>query len=313
MTSGVAFALLVSSLIQDPVAPRTAITAQLGVSLSADTVTVGDQFVAIVRVRGPRGSTIEFPQGIDSAISSLPTGMQLVGKPVAQQIPDSTGTTASTAYRLSAWDTGAQPLGLGAIRIVAGADTGYVSLADRSVFVKSVLPADSTLHDPKPARAPIGIAAFEWMPLVIAAVALAIAMLLWRVWIWYRNRRDRLADPFAIAEAEFVRIEALRLIEGGQAGSHAAMMTDVMREYLAARIDAIDRSHTSSELLAVSRDLRASGQGLGELLWRTDLIKFANMPVEADEAHRLGESARAIVRAVESTMLESERATEKAA
>ncbi len=313
MTSSFAFAVFLAVLFQDPGVQRTSIPAQLGVSLSSDTVTVGDQFVAVVRVRGPRGSTIEFPQAIDSSVTVLPTGMQLVGKPVTQQIPDSTGTTVSTAYRLTAWDTGPQPLGLGDAMIVSGSDTGYVSLGDRSVFVRSVLPADSTLHDPKPARAPIGIATFDWKPLLLAALALAIAMLIWRAWIWYRNRRDRLADPFAIAEAEFARVEALRLVEGGRPGSHAAMMTDIMREYLAARIDSIERSHTSSELLAVSPDLRASSQGLGELLWRTDLIKFANMPVEGDEAHRLGESARGIVRAVESAMIEQEKATEKAA
>lgn len=313
MTSSVAFALILGALFQDPVVPRTAIPAQLGVSLTSDTVTVGAQFVVVVRVRGPQGSTIEFPQEIDSAVAAMATGMQLVGKPVTQQTPDSSGMTVSAAYRLTAWDVGPQPLGLGDVMIVSGSDTGYVSLGDRSVFVKSVLPADSLLHDPKPARAPIGIAAFDWKPLLLAALALTIAMLMWRGWIWYRNRRDRLADPFAIAEAEFARVEALGLVEGGQPGSHAAMMTDVMREYLAARIDSIDRSHTSSELLAVSHDLRASGQGLGELLWRTDLIKFANMPVDGDEAHRLGESARGIVSAVENAALEKERATEKAA
>ncbi len=303
----------VSALLQDPVMPRVPIPAQLGVSLSADTVTVGEQFVAIIRVRGPSKSTIEFPQGVDSAIAALPTGMQLVGRPVGQRIPDSTGTTVSTAYRLAAWDVGIQPLGLTAIRIVSGSDTGYVSLADRTVFVRSVLPADSTQQKPKPARPPIGIAAFDWKPLMIAALALAIAMLFWRAWIWYRNRRDRLADPFENAEAAFAKVQALRLIESGQAASHVAMMTDVMREYLAARIESIDKSHTSSELLAASAGLRSSTQGLGELLWRTDLVKFANMAVEADEAHRLGESARAIVRAVERAIVEKERATEKAA
>ena len=305
-------ALTFALLLQDPAA-QTRIPVQLGVSVTPDTVTVGQGFVAVIRVRAPRGATIRFPEASDSSANSSPTATSIVGKPVIQPQPDSTGTLASAAYRLAAWDVGPQSLGIGNIVVISGTDTGYVSVAERTVFVRSVLPADSALRVPKPPRPAIVITPFDWNPLLIAALVLAALMLLWRLWIWYRNRQDRQLDPFRAAERDFGRVEAMGLLAAGDAPRHAALMTDVLREYLAARVPGIERSHTSSEMLARSGDIHAPARGLGELLWRTDLIKFANNPVDAAEAERLGASARSIVRAVETMYVERERSREQKA
>ena len=284
------------------------IPVQLGVRVSPDTVTVGERFIVVVRVRAPRGATIEFPEESDSAATTSPTATQMIGKPAVQSFPDSANVTVSAAYRLAAWDVGPQPLGIGSIQVRLGADTGYVSIADRSVHVRSVLPADSTLHVPKPPRPAIELLAFDWMPLLIAALVLAAAALAWRLWIWYRRRRARPLDPFNAAEREFARIESMGLVAAGKPELHAALMSDVMREYLSARVPGIERSQTSSELLATSGEIRAPAQGLGELLWRADLIKFARHPVPGDEAEKLGASARGIVRAVEEFLVAKDRA-----
>ena len=298
-------ALLVT--IQDPVAttaPR--IPVQLGVSVSPDTVTVGQHFTVVVRARAPRGAVITMPSAVDSVVATSATAPAIVGKPATNQESDSAGVTASAAYQFTAWDVGAQPLGLPDIVVVSGSDTGYVSLADRTVFVRSVLPADTTLHDPKPPRPAIGLTSFDWKPFLIAALVLAAALLLWRLWVWFRNRSGRPVDPFIRAQREFERIEAMRLIEGGEPERYAALMTDVLREYLAARVSGIERSHTSSELLAKSGAIHAAAPSLGELLWRTDLIKFAAASTPADEAERLGASAKGIVKSVEMAMLDTE-------
>jgi hypothetical protein len=54
---------------------------------------------------------------------------------------------------------------------------------------------------------------------------------------------------------------------------------------------------------------------LGEVLWRTDLIKFARIGIGSDEAEKLGMSAREIVENVESylTAQEEREQEEKAA
>lgn len=311
-----AVALALSAVVQNPPAgaQQPQIPVQLSVSVSPDTVTVGQRFVAIIRIRAPLGAVIEFPQENDSEARASPTATQLIGKPAVQPVTDSTSTTMSAAYRLAAWDVGLQPLGIGDIVVRLKGGTGYVSLADRSVLVRSVLPKDSTLRIPKPPRAAIGLLPFNWLPWMIVALVAALAALLWRLWVWYRRRRSAPLDPFSAAERDFARIEAMGLIVAGEPGRHAALMSDVMREYLAARVAPIERSHTSSELLAASGDIDGAARGLGELLWRTDLIKFANESVAADAAERLGASARGIVHAVELFLVDRQKQrVEKAA
>jgi hypothetical protein len=314
MTPTIVVLLFLRSLLQDPAAAETRrIPVQLGVSISPDTVTVGQQFITVVRVRAPRGAVVTMPRAADSAFAAQPNATALIGEPAVDTVADSSGITVSAAYRFAAWNTGPQRLGLPDVVVVSGADTGYVALADRVVFVRSVLPADTALHVPKPPRPAIVLGTFDWRPLLIAALVLASALLLWRIWIWYRRRSSRSLDPFSEAEREFDRIEAMGLIGRGEAERHAALMSDVLREYLAARVQGIERSHTSSELLAGAGAIHKAAPGLGELLWRTDLIKFANNQVPADEADRLGAAARAIVRSVETSLVDDETASESKA
>jgi hypothetical protein len=303
-----AFAFLLQGAPQ--AAPRAAIPVQLGVNVTSDTVTIGQRFIAIIRVRAPKGATIEFPMESDSASTASPTATQLIGKPAIQTVADSTATTMSAAYRLAAWDVGLQRFGLPDVVVKLDGQTGYVSLSDRGVFVKSVLPEDSTLRVPKPPRPAIAIPPFNWLPWLIALAAVLLGLIAWRVWVWYRRRKLAPVDPFTAAQREFARIEAMQLIKAGESERHAALMSDVMRDYLAARVPEIERSHTSSELLAAGPRVHAAAKGLGELLWRTDLVKFAGARLAPDEAERLGVSARGIVKAVEDHLVEEEERAE---
>jgi hypothetical protein len=285
---------------------------QLGVRLTPDTVTVGQRFVAFIKIRAPRGATIVFPTESDSAAKATATATQLIGKPAVQIAQDSAGVTGTAAYRLAAWDINAQTLGLGDIVVQLNGKTGYVSLASTHVFVRSVLPADSAKRVPKPPRPPIEIKPFDWLPWLIALGALVVAGILWRLWVWYRNRKNAPVDPYTAAEREFARIEAMGLVASGEGERYAALMTDVMRDYLSARAPGVERSQTSSELLASATWIHGVAKGLGELLWRTDLVKFAAARLAPDEAEKLGLAAHNVVSSVEAHLVEKEKA-EKAA
>jgi hypothetical protein len=242
--------------------------------------------------------------------------MEMIGKPAIDTISDSTSLMMSAAYRLAAWDTGPQRLGFPDVVVRFNGQTGYVSLADRGIFVRSVLPEDSTLRVPKPARPVILLTGFNWRPLLLALALMAAGLALWRLWIWYRRRKDAPLDPYEAAQREFARIEAMDLVRAGEGERHTALMSDVMREYLARRVPGIEPSHTSSELLAESGRIHSAAAGLGELLWRTDLVKFARIGVNPDEAAKLGVTAKGIVESVEeflSAEEEREREQEKAA
>jgi hypothetical protein len=232
----------------------------------------------------------------------------MIGKPAVQTTQDSAGVTGTAAYRFAAWNINSQPLGLGDIAVHLNGRTGYISLASAQIFVMSVLPADTSKWKPRPARPPIVIKPFDWLPWLIALAALVLAGILWRVWVWYRNRKNAPVDPYVAAQREFARIEGLGLVAAGEGERHAAMMSDVMRDYLSARAPGVERSQTSSELLASADWIHGVARGLGDLLWRTDLVKFAALRIAPDEAEKLGVSAKAVVDSVEEHLVEKERA-----
>ena len=270
------------------------ITVQAGAAVDRDTVTVGDVVRLTVRVRAPLGATVNFPTGLDSLAP-----VQALEPPVVQDGGDSTVVDRIATYRLSAWDVGPQPIRLGDVVVQADDGDRRVVLTLPRLFVRSVLPADSAQHVPKPARDLLGVRApIPWWWWALAALAaLAVGLLIW----WWIRRRRRAAhptgDPFADAEAAFVRIERLRLPEAGEPGRHAALMTDVLRRYLAARLESASLAQTSGELLAAMRGVSTVPfDRLRRLLDEVDPVKFAAAPIAAPRARELGEEAKAIVR-----------------
>jgi hypothetical protein len=273
----------------------TRIPVQAGIALDRDSVTVGDVVTLTVRIRAPRGATINFPAGVDSL------------GPVQSLLPPAVRNGTDTldyedriaSYRLAPWDVGRLPIRLGDVLVQTDEDERSVALALPSLFVRSVLPADSALRIPKPARPllelPVPLPWWYWL------VAALIALLGLGLWWWFRHRRagvSETGDPYGDAEAAFERIEKMRLVEAGEPGRHAALMTDVARRYLASRIPGASLAQTSRELLAALRGApTVSHERLASLLGAVDPVKFAAAPIRGDDARRLGDDARAIVRA----------------
>jgi hypothetical protein len=269
------------------------ITVQAGAVVDHDTVTVGDVVRLTVRVRAPIGSTVNFPTGLDSLAP-----VQALEPPTVRDGTDSSVVDRVATYRLSPWDVGRQPIRLGDVLVQSDDGDRRVALTLPTLFVRSVLPADSALRVPKPARPLLAVRApVPWWWWALAALAvLAVGLL---VWWWIRRRRVQrpTGDPFADAEAAFARIERLRLAEAGEPGRHAALMTDIVRRYLAARHEPATLSNTSGELLATVRGVpTVPFDRLRQLLEEVDPVKFAAAPLDAPRARALGEEAKAIVR-----------------
>jgi len=265
---------------------------QAAVAARPDTVRVGDPFVVEVGIRAPRGATIVFPDGPDS------TGaVQALDPRRVEDRPDSAAFVQWAYYRVAAWDVGKQSITLGDVVVRSGAAERRISLGTTSVFVQSVLPADSAQRVPKPPRPLFEFGTPLWW--LWAAIAAAILLLLLLIW-WLRRRRRTapalVVDPYERAEREFKRIEALALVDAGERGRYVALMVEVLRDYLAARYATGQLSHTSTELVAALRGERALPQErLARLLAETDLIKFARRPVSTERAREIGREARAIV------------------
>jgi signal transduction histidine kinase len=179
------------------------------------------------------------------------------------------------------------------------------------VHVRSVLPADSALRVPKPAREPIadpGLWWLRWLLLALALLAL-IALLIWLARRWWRGRRTEPTPDvaYAAALAAFERLDRLNLVAAGEPGRHVALAEEIMRDYLAARLPEATPSRTSSELRAALavRD-EVPHERLAALLDTSELVKFAAWPIGPAPATEAGREARGVVDDVERAIRERE-------
>jgi hypothetical protein len=294
---------------QAPVA-SSGLPVQMGFRVTPDTVRIGEAFTLFVKVLAPKGVRFEFPGGPDTTTQNGVQPIELRGEKIVTML----GDTAVALYHLVAWDIGTQPLRFPDVRVTFGGQEKRPSLGDASVFVISVLPADTSLRVPKPARPLIVLPVFNWLrwlALLAALIALALA---WWAWRRYRNRPKPPIDAYVRAQQEFAKIEARKLLEAGEAEEYYAEMVDVVREYLAARVPGVRRSNTSSELLRTMQPREGVESELPRLLDRADLIKFAGAESAQHEASEAGTQLKAIVDHVEARLNpESEPAKRAAA
>lgn len=303
-----AFAFTLAAAVPPTAAAQDSLAGvRIGATTKPDSVTVGDPVVLRVRVSAPAGATIAFPTGPDSGAQ-----VQAIASRVVTPNAGAAGVDQTAAYTLVPWQVGDVPARLGDVVVTLDGETRRLSLGDVVVHVKSVLPADSTLRVPKPAKPPFDVPVpwwKRWWPLLVALAV--IGLLLW--WWWRRRRRKtggrEEVDAFAFAEREFARVESLGLVDAGERGRHVALMVDVLRDYLALRLPEARASLTSSELVrALRADGRVPHERLAALLDEADLVKFARRPLASDRARALGRDARSIAREVETATTKTETA-----
>jgi hypothetical protein len=269
---------------------------QFGISVRPETVTVGSHFVVTARVRAPASASIAWPNAPDTSES-----LEIVSSRALEVADDTTAMEESARWRLAAWDTGAMVVSFDDA-VLADTDGERRIPLEARVYVRSVLPADTSLHDPKPTRDifPATTPWWRWALLGLLIAAL-VGLLLW--W-WVRRRRTRPppkpVDALEFANREFARVERMGLIEAGERGRFVALMTEVVRDYLALRLGDAPTSLTSTELVAHLRTRAGLPvQRLASVLAEADLVKFARRPVTTERARELGGEARSIVRDVE--------------
>jgi hypothetical protein len=268
---------------------------QSGITVSRDTVTIGEPFEVRVRVRAPVGSQIRFPENPDSASTVQARDPRTVSTNDSVQFTDQTAT-----YRVAAWDVGTQPIIIGNVTVALPASTQpdrTIALSGRQVFVRSVLPADSTLRVPKPARPIWEAKLFPWWLLALLAAAAALGLLIW----WWIRRRRRPAvvapvDPYLRAQREFNRLETMGLVDAGERTRFVALAVEVLRDYMAARYTEASLALTSRELVsAVRRRTTVPHEQLMRVLHEADLAKFAAFSLTEDRARAVARETRAIV------------------
>ena len=306
------FLLLLMQAVRPQAAstPTNELPVQMGFRVSPDTVLIGQPFSLFIKVVAPKGVRFEFPSGPDTATQNGVRPIELRGEKIVTML----GDTAVALYHLVAWDIGTQPLRFPDVRVTFEGQERRPPLGGASVFVKSVLPADTSLRVPRPARPLIVLPVFNWLRWLALLAALIAIALAWWAWRRYRNRPKPPVDPYVRAQEEFARIEARRLLETGEPEEYFAAMVDVTREYLAARVPGVRRSDTTRELLRRMQPREGVEAELPRLLDRADMVKFARADAAQQEAREAGAQLRAIVDNVEARVNpESEPAKRQAA
>lgn len=280
---------------------------QLGTAIQPETVTVGQHFTATIRVRVPTGAQLRFPARPDTA-ARVDTAA-----PVARTDTHAAAYDESTVrYVLAAWDTGAQAIGIDDVVVATTSGTRMVPLAGLKVFVRSVLPVDTTRRVPKPPRDPVAVSVFDWMPWAIAAAILAlIALIAWIVWRWRRRARAPLT-PYAWAQRELQRI-AQSGWETSDPGRYGVAVTDVLRGYLARSFPVARLSETTRELATSLPAVSAIPQERAiPLLDAIDLVKFARRAMTTEDARAAGATVREIIDETERRLAAERAAAEQA-
>ena len=290
--------LLLLQAVGPQPAAQSELPVQMGFRVSPDTVLVGQPFTLFVKVLAPKDVRFEFPSGPDTTMQNGVRPIELRGEKIVTIL----GDTAVALYHLVAWDVGLQPLRLPDVRVSFQGQERHPALGGASVFVKSVLPADTSLRVPKPARPLIVLPVFNWLRWLALLAALIAIALAWWAWRRYRNRPKPPIDPYVRAQQEFAKVEARRLIESGEPEEHVAAMVDVAREYLAARVPGVRRSDTTTELLRTMQPRSGIEDELPRLLALADMVKFARAEVVEQEAREAGTKVRSIVDHVEARL-----------
>lgn len=295
-----------ASAARRPSQAATAGNVSRGVVVQPESVTVGDPFRVVVRVRAPRGAVLEFPSAPDSG-----SGVEALDPVVVVPSADSSATEQTATYRLAAWDVGRLPIRFPDVLVTEGSIVRRLPLGSNLVVeVVTVLPADSAERVARPPRALFEFGPPWWWWVLVAAAALGLVGLLW--W-WWRRRQGPppvARSSYQMAQDEFERIESLELIASGERGHFVALVTDVIRTYLARVIPAASTSLTTSELVhALRGEPRVALGRLTRVLHDADLVKFAGAAIDAERARDIGIESRAIVDAVDAaSQLETKEA-----
>lgn len=281
------------------------------VTLTPDSITVGDPIAVVIEGAGPPGATLLLPQIADSVgpFTVLDAG------PVVAGLRDGK-VTVQRAVRVTRYRTGAASFPeLSLLWVRAPGDTAVALSTPVPVRVRSLLngPADvSKLHDLKPV---VPLARPRWW--LWALIALGVAALVFAVWRYrhlLRHRRIVLEPPppppLPPEVAFGVGLEALlarRLPEHGLVKDYYGELSLLFRRYIEDRLGFPALEETRREIMVSVEgrtDLRAEEIALlGEWLAEDELVKFAKMERLLGEVAAHTDRARAWVRATTPVLL----------
>jgi len=267
-----------------PAAPAQASPREVHSRTSASSARLGEPIEWTIEIKHPPAERYDFG-------APLPEGSWRAEPLGCQRVETAAETTTTCRLRLALLALGAvdlPPLSLLATTPDGprALDVPGPRLTGNGVIDPAVPDDQLKLKDPAP---PVPLMVPSWRLLWWALGGLALALLGWRLWRWWRDRRRAGAAPpppvppevrFA---ARLDALEAERLGEQGMGREHWFRLSEAVRDYLGAvtGLNALDL--TTAELLealAAQPDPRLPLEPVRRFCETSDLVKFARLPAD---------------------------------
>lgn len=267
--------------------------------VTPDTVTLAQPFTVDVSVRVPAGARVLWPTPSDSLAP-----IALRARP--EQVGDAGNGTFTVRYRAAAWDTGTVTVSWPPALIVRGSDTMRVELPPIRVAVRSVLPADTAQHQPKPLKGVIADP-LPWWPWVLGLVVLLLGWWGWRRVRAARRRNRRHAPVSPYAEFREALDAASRGLLASPAESvRAVAVSERAFRHLLHVVHDVSPSLSATERADAVRDVAKHGrlapetaEAIALLLVHTASVLYSPHTVTRDDRQRLFGTMRAVAEAME--------------
>jgi hypothetical protein len=210
---------------------------------------------------------------------------------------------------LLALEPGSHELSTITLRVVtSGGVVGETTAPALAVEVKSLL-ANEPNAAPKPVTRPVVVMQDDYTWLYVGGGVLGaalIALATWLVMRWLARRPKAAAPPppprppweIAVGKLADLRRRKQRMLEEGKAAQFVDEVSDVVREYLGGLFGFDGLETTTDEMQQLLRDKHAKlglMQEVGAYLRRCDLVKFAKVEPDQDEADLVFAKAQDIV------------------
>jgi len=279
-----ALLVLATALLTTPAAPQPSGT-EVRAAIVPESLSVGDVVHAAIRVRLAPGVRVTFPD-------TLPVSGNVEGAGARTIRSDTTGGSLelTATYPITAWTPGMLQLPSTSVQLLTerGQDTLLVEFPEAQVV--SVLPADTSEIEPRPARDVLGGDRVWWPWLAGIAVLLALAAL--ALWAWRRRARPvgeatpaPGMPPRQAALALLDRARTLRLVENGEVKRFYSIVSSALRMYIEAVEAAWSADLTTTELASLLPVERShETRPALEVLMRADFVKFARARPDSNTA-----------------------------
>ena len=265
--------------------PMQAQAQSVATGISRDTVRVGDPVRVILRIDGVAANTeIVLPDSLATVDE-----VENAGSLRMRRDTMANGMTRITAaYPVVLWRPGEAVLPAIPMQVRTDGRERTMQVTLPTINVLSVLPADTSNIEAKPAKDVWGANRVWWPLILIVLLLLALAALAY--W-WYRRRKQvelvipdtPQIDPRQRALQQLQLIREQRLIEHGQYKQYYVLLSEALRGFAAALEPDWSTDLTTDEL-APRLKRRPEANPLLRLLRSADTVKFARYQPNPTEA-----------------------------